>query len=378
MRYILIFMILLFSISSFGENEAKDTLLGKKEAKESNELVSNVQTLVTDLKTKKIGKIADICVSLTTLIICIGAVCTIATKTIAAALKGEVIKLETLMMPFIFAMVISAYQPATQGVDWVIEGFDGLIASLSEDSLEEINEKRALKTELVQEIEKKRAEMRDVSFLDKAVVAVTDALRDFKIWITYHSVQILAYSASFLTKLIGSVLGLIFYVIGPVAIALSVIPAFADNWKNWLAKYVWVQLFTPVCRVISWVLQEVELTILNTDISRLQYCLDNIETTKGGMDVSGGGFMQGTAYLAFMVVGAILFICVPSIASWIVNTSGGGVMTGMNALGVDTLSKGSQVGKNTIQQGRGATQWGGKKGFEAAKWAMKKMRGNRE
>ncbi len=361
-RFILITsaLILLTATMAFGEN---NSLVGDEQVKNGNELVTNIQSLIQDLKSTRIGRVSDIFVSITTLLICVGAICTIGTKTISAAMRGEVIKLETLLYPFIFALIIGAYQPVTQGVDWCINAFDGLVVTLGEESLQEIQAKREKKSKLIEKIEKKIAEDNGFSVLDQ----ISGAFSKFKSWITYSSIQFFTYCASFLTKLVGAVLSVIFYVIGPIAIALSVIPAFADNWKNWLAKYVWVQLFSPMCRIISWILQEVELLILNADISRLQYCYDNIETTRGGIDITGGSFMEGTAYLGFMVAGGILFITVPSIASWIVNTSGGGVMTGMNAMGTLVMSKTSKIGKeavnSTYQKGKGFVQ----KGREALK-----------
>ncbi len=360
-KFIIIASLLFTTTIAFGN--VNDSLLGEEQAKDGNELVTNIQDLVQDLKSTRLGKVSDIFVSITTLLICIGAICTISTKTISAALRGEVVKLETLLYPFIFAIIIGSYQPVTQGVDWCINAFDGLIVTLGKSSLQEIQVKREKKSKLIEKIEKKMSEDHKLSMFDQ----ISGALSKFKSWITYSSIQFFTYCASFLTKLVGAVLSIIFYVIGPIAIALSVIPAFADNWKNWLAKYVWVQLFSPMCRIISWILQEVELLILNADIRRLQYCYDNIETTRGGIDITGGSFMEGTAYLGFMVAGGILFITVPSIASWIVNTSGGGVMTGMNAMGTLVMSKTSKIGKeavnSTYQQGKGVMQ----KGREALK-----------
>lgn len=349
---ILIITLLLVIPCAFAQMpDADDTLLDEKQAKESFNLVANVQNIVDELKTGKIGKVSDIFVSITTLLICIGAICSITTKTISAALKGEIIKLETLLTPFIFALIIGSYQPITKGIDWTVSAFDGLIVTIGNESLEEIQIARQKKTELIEKIQEKMAE--EQSWLDD----IGDGFDKLKSWVVHSSITLLTFCATFLTKLTGAVLSMIFYIIGPVAIALSAIPAFSDNWKNWVAKYIWVLLFTPICRIISWVLQEVELIILRDDISRLSYCLENFEETQGGVGISGGSFMEGTAYLGFMIVGAMLFIAVPSIASWIVNTSGGGVMTGMNAMGAMMMSKASKAGKETVA---GGAKLGGK------------------
>ena len=92
---------------------------------------------------------------------------------------------------------------------------------------------------------------------------------------------------------------------------MSAIPIFSDGWKNWLSKYIWVQLFTPVARVISWVLQCIENLVLQQDIVRCQNILDNFEQY-GGISVDSN-FSGGVAYTGFMAVGIILYMAVPSI-----------------------------------------------------------------
>ena len=354
MKKILFIIITIFFINSNAIAQGPsvdDSVLDDTQASESYNLIANIQNIVTELKDGEIGKVSDSFVSITTLILCIGAICTITTRLINSMISGGFIDLKTLITPFIFSLIIGAYQPITKGVDWAVSAFDGLIVTISSNSLEEINIAREDKAEIILMIEAKIAAEEDTPWYDEGAEAVKSYLNEAKTFLTYHSITLLAFCATFLTKLTGAVLSMIFYIIGPIAIALSAIPAFADNWKNWLAKYIWVLLFTPICRIIAWVLQEVELIILRNDVSRLTYCLDNFETTKGGLSISGGSFMEGTTYIGFMIVGAMLYLSVPSIASWVVNTSGGGVMTGVNAMGAAIAGKASKAGKEAVAEG---------------------------
>ena len=330
-------------LSSIGD--ASEQLISDEQKTDGIGLITKVQDLTYEIKNSKIGKVSDIFVSITTLIICIGAICLISTKVIQAALKGEVIKIEILLKPFIFAIIIASYQPIIQGVDWIVNSLDGLVVTLSYNSIQEIENKREEKAKLIEKIENKLED--DASIWD----SVGAALNKFKSWIVYYTIQFIAYTATFLVKITGTILAITFYVFGPITIALSVIPAFSDSWKNWLAKYIWALLFTPMCRIIAWILQEIELVVLDKDIARLQYCLEHFEETKGGLSITGGSFMEGVAYLGFMLAGAIMYLCVPAISSWIVNTTGGGVMTGMNAGATIAVSKGSQASKWTAKQG---------------------------
>lgn len=342
---------------------AGDKLLSEQQEKESSELVYNIQKIVDKLKEGKIGKASDVFVSLTTLLIVLGAVISITYSTIVAAQKGEVISLEVILKPIIIAAVLCSYQPLTKGVDWCINVFDGLIVELGDDSLETIKEKRDEKWNILKEIAQKKVEMMDNNVEEDggfwqpvldALSAVLESLNQFKTWVVHQSIMLLSFCAVFLTRLLGATLGIIFYIIGPICIAMSAIPIFKDNWKNWLSKYIWVSLFAPICRLISWVLQEVEVAVLESDISRLTHILNNMEATGGNLGSIGEGFMEGTAYLGFMVVGAILYIAVPSIASWIVNTSGGGIMTAMNAAGSYLGTKAMKGGKTGLAGGYNA------------------------
>lgn len=253
---IIIIIITIFSFPVFAEIEETDwvTKTEKKVTDEQIEattnLTNNIQDIINNVKEGRLGKVADIFVSLTTLIICIGAICVISGRAIKSVFKGEVIDLNTLLMPFLFALIIYAYQPLTRGVDWCVNGFDKILITVSSESLKDIVKKREEKSRLVEKIEKKQEELEgDIGFWGEISVTFKKYYDKAVHGLVYGSIMLASFCAAFLTKLLGTALTLVLYVLGPVTIALSVIPAFSDNWKNWLSKYIWVQLFMPVCRI---------------------------------------------------------------------------------------------------------------------------------
>lgn len=374
MKKILLLLIAVILPLFLMAQNANDPSFNEKEKDEANSLVSSTTQLVKDLKQSDLGKVSDIFVSITTLIICIGAICVISTKTIKALMKGEAIDLFTILLPFLFAIIISSYQPICKGIDWSIESFEGLTARLSQNTLVKIENARQEKEKLINEIERKQKEVGiedDRSWWRKLGDIFVSAINGLRSFFINYPIQLIAYCAAFITKLLAAAIGIILYVIGPIMIALSVIPAFSDNWKNWLAKYIWVSLWLPLCHIISWILKEVELSILNKDISRLQYCLNHFEETGGGVDLINSGFAEGTAYLGFMICGAILYITIPSISSWFVNTSGGGIITAMNASGAYMMAKSSKAGKKGIEKGYGVVKEGSRKGYEKIRGLVK-------
>ena len=123
-----------------------------------------------------------------------------------------------------------------------------------------------------------------------------------------------------------------------------------------------------MARVISWVLQCIENLVLQQDIVRCQNILDNFEQY-GGISVDSN-FSGGVAYTGFMAVGIILYMAVPSIASWIINTSGGGIMTVMNAMGTMMMQQGLTGGSKALGAGGDAISgMGGMAGRMAGKTA---------
>src|SRR6202012_4755508 len=58
--------------------------------------------------------------------------------------------------------------------------------------------------------------------------------------------------------------------VGPLALALSVFPPFRDAFAAWLAKYIHVFLWLPVCSIFGAIINLVQEQMLKIDISQLQ------------------------------------------------------------------------------------------------------------
>lgn len=373
-----IFLLIIFILTttcfiSAQENYTDSTnpVVSEQEKSNAQNFIGSVDEIVRELKNSSVGKASDMFASFTTLLICIGAVIIIITKTMKAMHKGEVIDLNSILLPFILALVVSAYKPLTHSVDWCVQGFDAIMAGMSYSTLDEIEIKREKKEMILKEINKKIDALKGqpgsnaiIRFFQKQV----NNLVKWKDQLVSTMLSTLLFCASFITRILGATLNLILYTLGPIVIAMSAIPIFSDGWKNWLSKYIWVQLFTPVARVISWVLQCIENLVLQQDIVRCQNILDNFEQY-GGISVDSN-FSGGVAYTGFMAVGIILYMAVPSIASWIINTSGGGIMTAMNAMGTMMMQQGLTGGSKALGAGGDAISgMGGMAGRMAGKTA---------
>jgi len=95
-------------------------------------------------------------------------------------------------------------------------------------------------------------------------------------------------------------------IVGPLVFGLSVYEPFRGALASWVAKYVHVFLWLPVCNIFGTIINQVQEQMLKVDISQLQ---SSGQTWFGQTDV---------AYLVFLLMGAIGYFSVPSITQHIV------------------------------------------------------------
>ena len=161
-----IFLLIIFILTttcfiSAQENYTDSTnpVVSEQEKSNAQNFIGSVDKIVRELKNSSVGKASDMFASFTTLLICIGAVIIIITKTMKAMHKGEVIDLNSILLPFILALVVSAYKPLTHSVDWCVQGFDAIMAGMSYSTLDEIEIKRE-KAVLLNDFNKKSPQRR--------------------------------------------------------------------------------------------------------------------------------------------------------------------------------------------------------------------------
>jgi conjugative transposon TraJ protein len=122
-------------------------------------------------------------------------------------------------------------------------------------------------------------------------------------------------------------------VVGPLALGLSVIDPFKEAFAAWVAKYIHVFLWLPVCNIFGAIINQVQEQMLKIDISQLQ---SSGQTWFGQTDV---------AYLVFLLMGTAGYFAVPSITQHIVTvfpSVSGGLTKVMKAAG-ETAGKAAAV-----------------------------------
>lgn len=361
MKKIIIIFLLFFTSNVFAAEE-EPVLTGKLERLTKNYII-NVAGQVNQLKENIAEDFGDDFVNYCVIIVALGGIFYVGVRLVKTLQKGEIVDLNTLLLPFIFIFVISFYRPFTQFVDYTTGGFQYFIASKSNNIDMELtglrNEKINLARKINARIYEREVEIANGRWFVEIIAYARKIFRDVKKWFSLDYLVagfflLLLYVSSFLIRITGAILTISLYIIGPFTIALSVIPIFKDAWKTWLTTYIWGQLFSPVCQICSYILANLEKMSLEIDVSRLQQIYENY-----GAELAqpiSESFYSGLTYIAFMAAGTVMFWAVPTVASWIVPAQGGGTLSALNAFASKTfagaLSRGAAV-KNIFTRRNG-------------------------
>ncbi len=118
--------------------------------------------------------------------------------------------------------------------------------------------------------------------------------------------EVLVYLIAFL-RTVFCVLLVIF---GPLVFALSIFDGFQDNYLQWIARFINVNLYLPIALLILSLVQEILIYVLDIEIAQIQ-----------ALPI----YQPQLFYVSNLIVpicGIIGMALVPKIASWIVQASG--------------------------------------------------------
>lgn len=109
---------------------------------------------------------------------------------------------------------------------------------------------------------------------------------------------------------------IILAILGPLVFGLSVFDGFGHTLKHWLARYINVFLWLPICNLFGAVIGKIQENMLKIDISQVA------ET--------GDTFFSRTdlGYMIFLIIGILGYFSVPNIANQVLWVGGGDALTG--------------------------------------------------
>ncbi|HKK68151.1 MAG TPA: hypothetical protein VJ946_08050 [Bacteroidales bacterium] len=118
--------------------------------------------------------------------------------------------------------------------------------------------------------------------------------------------EVLVYLIAFLR----TVFCILLVIFGPLVFALSIFDGFQDNYLQWIARFINVNLYLPIALLVLSLVQEILIFVLDTEIAQIS-----------AMPV----YQPQLFYVSNLIVpicGIIGMALVPKIASWIVQASG--------------------------------------------------------
>lgn len=114
----------------------------------------------------------------------------------------------------------------------------------------------------------------------------------------------------YLIAFVRTVFCVLLVIFGPLVFALSIFDGFQDNYLQWIARFVNVNLYLPIALLILSIVQEVLIFVLEMEIAQINAML--IYQPK----------MFFVSNLIVPVCGIIGMAMVPKISSWIISATG--------------------------------------------------------
>ena len=116
----------------------------------------------------------------------------------------------------------------------------------------------------------------------------------------------------YLIAFLRTVFCVLLIIFGPLVFAISIFDGFQDNYLQWIARFINVNLYLPIALIVLALVQEVLIYVLEAEIIQVKSSLI---------------YQPSMYYVSNMVVpicGIVGLVMVPKIASWIISASGTG------------------------------------------------------
>ena len=152
--------------------------------------------------------------------------------------------------------------------------------------------------------------------LDKAAFNLKNMI---KVWLS-EILQLLYEAAALCINTIRTFYLIILAILGPLVFGLSVFDGFGHTLRHWLAKYINVFLWLPVCNIFGAIVNTIQQQMIQLDINQIKTAGD---TSFGSTD---------TGYLIFLIIAIAGYFTVPSVAGYIVSAGGHSLLSRTNLI----------------------------------------------
>lgn len=257
---------------------------------------------------------------------CIGAITAtilIVTITLNSYLTGDGIDWSMALRPFVIAFVLAVFPNlVVRPLDSISQATNKWMSSICDEAK---NNKEALEEEIKRKIEEENkintdeytiadADPNQVNptFEQNNSTTATSAEQNRPSWIARAFISIITWIVDVLTtvaQIFISFLSIMYLMIlsltGPITFALAILPAFKGGITSWFARYIQIMLWIPLSQIFMYMMYSVQNILLSESLGK------SVVTS------------PVITMLALGVVSIIGMFKIPSIAEWVIESTGG-------------------------------------------------------
>ncbi|ALL06314.1 conjugal transfer protein TraJ [Pedobacter sp. PACM 27299] len=149
--------------------------------------------------------------------------------------------------------------------------------------------------------------------------------------------QVVYYAASLCLNTIRTFMLIVLAILGPFVLGFSVFDGLNHTLSVWIARYINIFLWLPIANIFGAILGKIQQNMIKLDIAEVQKSGD---TSFSSAD---------TAYLVFLIIGIAGYLCVPTVANFIIHAGGGNsILTKVNSIAGTSINMGQSVGARSL------------------------------
>ncbi len=119
----------------------------------------------------------------------------------------------------------------------------------------------------------------------------------------------------------------ILIMLGPISVAASIIPMFRDSFSSWLSRFISINLYLTIALIVMFVGGLFQQFALEAEILRFQELVTRSGDLVADAEtkliwLTGNGFISFGMVIVTFLMTALCMATVPSISTWIVNSTG--------------------------------------------------------
>lgn len=299
---------------------------------------------------------ADMLSSTAQLICGIAALLYIGSKLWKSWAKGESIDFYSMLRPFAIGLVIIFFTGFTKVLDALVKPIEvatEFVKESASDKMEssyaeyfetqkkmrEVQAQAQAKSKASEEklsvwrtISKNIGEIKDN--IVNSVGSLSDTIFKFLIDLGSMTVDIFTMATVYFYKVYVVTAKIVLVLIGPFALALSVIPGFEKNFKAWVAQYINISLYIPICNIIGFVQTMIVSECLYAPgTSSMQAIIDQTTAESTLVSIDSNTIMVQICGMLLGIISIMLYSHVPVFANWILRGDGSGGLAAAFSVG---------------------------------------------